>query len=361
MSGSQSYAQPTLPDQKPSLPQSGAPQPVPAYAQKPKSRGGCVAVSVILLLVLAIGLGGYFLFHALTNKSTTNTTGTNSTPTTYTPTAAQGSSPTSQAHAVTTEQLNLQVTYASVALTIASVQKATSFPDDTSTTAGSAGIIRINFRENNSTSGNPDYIERDSMLLILPGNTTVQATNSLNGVSPDGGVNRLNWLDFTLDAQVPLNQLTLRIGTQTESQMDIPLQANANLSKYQDKTNNPNTPFKYGALNVTIKTATLSYSYNGHQATTGNRYVIVTLGLNNTSANNVDVYPSSTIRMQAGGNTVEPDNTYTVPYTVNASTTASGIVAFLVPDNTTSFTLVFLAQSSATPAIPQTTQTFQIQ
>jgi hypothetical protein len=316
--------------------------------------------------VLALGIGGYFLFHALGSKNTggnpatsgnTATVGTGSGSTA----TGTGNTPTSVTSSAKIEQLNLQVTYASVGITLTSAQLASSFPDDTSTTPGSAGVVRVTLRENNTTTSNPDYVESEVMLLLLPGGTTTRPGNVQNGVSPSQGVNRLNWIDFPLNAQVALNQLTLRIGAQGDSQMDIPLQPQADLSKYQDKTSNPDAQFKYGQLTMTIKTATLSYSYADKQASAGNRYVLLTLSAANTSTNNIDVYPPGEMRLQAGGNSLPPDNTYTLPYTVNASTSASGVVAFLVPQNTTTFTLVMLAQPDASPAISQATQSFQIQ
>ena len=373
VSGEQrSYAQTTVPDAYTPPPvgtppvQAGAYQ-VPAYAQKQKGNRGCATTSIVLLLVLALGIGGYFLVHALTSHNTASNnpgstyTATSGTPGTTATSTTQSTTPTTSSSAASTAQLNLQFTYASIGITVVSTQLASSFSDDTSTTAGSAGIVRVNLRENNPTTRNPDYLEGDSILLLLPGGTTAQAGNEKAPVSPDGGVNRLNWLDFPLNNQVALNQLTLRVGTSSQSQFDIPLQANADLSKYQDKTSSPNTQFKYGPLNMTLKTATLSYSYNDNQATTGNRYVIVTLAAANNTANNVNVYPASYIRLQAGGNSIEPDGTYTLPYTVNANASASGIVAFLVPQDTTSFTLVMLAQPDASPAISQVTQSFQVQ
>jgi hypothetical protein len=320
---------------------------------------------MILLLLLALGIGGYFLFHTLATKSTSiNNLGTNSASTSGTShntATTQGSTPGAGSNAITTEQLNLQVTYANIGITLISAQLASNFHDDTNTTAGSAGIVRVNLRENNATTSNPDYIEDESMLLLLPGGTTTQPGNEQQNISPAQGVNRLNWLDFPLSVQTTLNQLTLRIGKQGENQMDIPLQAKANLSKYQDKTSNPNTQFKYGPLNMTLKTTTLSYSYADQQATTGNLYVILTLIAANNTSNSADIYPSSYIRLQAGGNSIQPNDTSTLPYNVNANATASGVVAFLVPQNTTTFTLVMLAQPDASPVFSQATQSFQIQ
>ena len=339
---------------------------MPAYAQKPKGKGGCVATSVILLLVLALGIGGYFLFHTLSAKNiASGNTGAHSTATygtsnsTATP-AQQGNTPTAGANGAATEPLNLQVTYANVGITLISAQLASSFSDDTSTTAGSAGIVRVNIRENNATASNPDYVESQSMLLLLPGGTTAQPGNEQQGVSPAQGVNRLNWLDFPLGVQATLNQLILRIGKQGENQMDIPLQPKADISKYQDKTSSPNSQFKYGSLNVTLKTAALSYSYADQQATTGNLYVIITMSEVNNTTDSVSVSPSTYMRLQAGGSSIQPDNTTTIPYSIAANTSGTGVVAFLAPQGTTSFTLVVLAQPNTSPAISQATQSFQI-
>jgi hypothetical protein len=369
-----SYAQTTVPDAYTPPPvitppaQAGAYQ-VPAYAQKQKGNRGCATTSIVLLLVLALGIGGYFLIHTLVSAS--HNTANNNPGSTYTATSGtpgstvtsttQGTTPASNSNAASTEQLNLQFTYASISITIVSTQLASSFSDDTSTTAGSGGIVRVNLRENNPTAHNPNYAEGDLALLLFPGGTTAQAGNEKDLISPDAGVNRLNWLDFPLTNQVALKQLTLRVGTSSQSQFDIPLQANADISKYQDKTNSPGTQFKYGPLNITLKTATLSYSYSDNQATTGNRYVIITLAAVNTTTNSVNLYPGNYMRLQAGGNSIEPESGDTLPYSVNASTSASGIVAFLVPQGTTSFTLVLLAQPDASPAISQVTQNFQVQ
>ena len=75
ISSPQSYAQTTIPNppSAPGYPQSHAPltnptppppgavYQVPDYARKPKRNWGCTITSVILLLVVALGIGGYFL------------------------------------------------------------------------------------------------------------------------------------------------------------------------------------------------------------------------------------------------------------------------------------------------------------
>lgn len=332
------------------------PVPVPAYAQKPKSGHGCLITSIVLLVILAIGIGGFILL----NKSHSNAnTGSTQQPGSTATASSTGTTPPASVNS--SVQLNLKITYASVSLTFTSAQLAHSFPDDSSTTPGAAGIVRVNFQENNTTAGNPDYLLSESMLLVLPGGDTIQRGNSKYDVSPDAGVNRTNWCDFPIDAHVTLNQLVLRLGQASESQMDIPLQAGANIGKYQDKSSSPNAQFQYSGVNWTLKTATLSYSYQDHQASTGNLYVILTFAAVNNGSSDFVNGVSSYMRLQANGSSTEPSGNTTIPIEIKPGTTASGIVAFLMPQGASSFTLVMLGQPNVSPPIAQVSQNFQIQ
>jgi hypothetical protein len=245
-----------------------------------------------------------------------------------------------------------------MAITLISAQIAPSFPDDSSG-PGSAGELRVSLQENNATAGNPGYLESDAVLLVLPDGSTVRTTNQKQNISPDPGVNRTNWMDFALNSQVSVSQLTLRMGAASENQMDIPLRTGADLGKYQDRTSSPNAQFVYSGVNWTLKTATLSYSYNDRQATTGNLYVILSLSAVNNSSNSFVDSVSSYLRLQATGTSAEPDGHSTIPLSIGSHTTASGVVAFLMPQGATSFTLVLLGQPNS--SVNQVTQNFQIQ
>lgn len=335
----------------------GAPLPVPAYAQKPKRSNGCLVTSILLLIVLAAGIGTFVFFRSRSPSSAQNNGPSTSLHATATaPVTGSGQTPTVGTSGLQT--LNLRITYASVSLTLLSAQIAPSFPDDTAT-PGSSGVLRLSLQENNATAGNPSYLESDVVLLVLPDGSTVRSNNQKQDISPDPGVNRTNWLDFALNSQVSISQLTLRMGSATESQMDIPLRAGADLSKYQGKTSSPNAQFVYAAVNWTLKTATLSYSYSDRQATAGNIYVVLSLSAVNNSPNSfvdgVDAY----MRLQTNGASAEPDNHSTMPISISSHTTTSGTVAFLMPLGATAFTLVMLGQPN-TP-ITQVTQNFQIQ
>ena len=344
----------------PPAPTPGTYSTVPPYARARKSHG-CLIVSIILLLVLAAGIGGVvFLKTRLTNAI--NGQANNNTPGTISTTGPGGSSTGNTPGTVvrSSEQLNLKFAYSSIEVSVVSAQLANSFADDHSST-GQAGVVRLNLHEANNSAGNPDYLESDVLLLVLPDGSNVQLTNSQQPISPNSGVSRDNWMDFAMNSQIRLDQLSLRVGTSSQHQMTVPLKPGANLSKYQNKSGSPNAQFQYAGLNWTLKTVALSYSFSDNQATAGNLYVIVTLSIVNNTSNDYYIFPSDYMRMQAGGNSAAPNGTPTLPSNVAASGTGEGAVGFLVPQNATSFTLVMLARSDMNPPATQVTQTFQLQ
>ncbi|MGH2479643.1 MAG: zinc-ribbon domain-containing protein, partial [Ktedonobacteraceae bacterium] len=237
--GPQIYAQnasaPSAEYAPPLAPTPGTYNTVPPYARARKSHG-CLIVSIILLLVLAAGIGGVvFLKTRLT--TTNNGQANNNTPGTVGTTAPGGSSTGSTPGTVvsSSEQLNLKFVYSSIEVSVVSAQLANSFADDHSST-GQVGVVRLNLHEANNSAGNPDYLESDSLLLVLPDGSNVQLTNSQQPISPNSGVSRDNWMDFAMNSQVRLDQLSLRVGTSSQHQMTVPLKPGANLSKYQNKT-----------------------------------------------------------------------------------------------------------------------------
>jgi zinc-ribbon domain len=330
---------------------------VPQYAQKPKRRSGCLITSSILLLILLAGIGGLVYLHF--SGSQTTKTSRSSGLSTGSSTGGLNSTTPSAPTISSSEQLNLSFIYASVNMTVLSTQEASNFPDDTSSN-GNAAVVRVNLQENNTTAHNPDYAEGETLLLVLPDGNTLKPSNEQAGISPEAGVKRTIWIDFGLSSKVTLSQLVLRMGPASQNQMNIPLQPGADLSQYQDKTVNPNDAFQYAGLNWTLKTATLSYSYASQQATTGNRYVIITLSAVNSTSDGFEDGTGSYTRLQTDGNSSPPDSTTTFPTSVPANASSSGVLAFLVPQDAHSFTLVMLAQSTS-PPIVQVTQAFQIQ
>jgi len=365
----------------PSLPAQATPAPgivqVPDYARAPRrSRTGLV-VSLILLLMLVLGgVAAYALFFNKSNNnrqgntSTQNTPGTNGNTPGSNGTAATGTgnstpgsgntTPTvtvsTTANGATTEQVNLAFTYAGLNLTITSVQYAASFPDDSSTTGG----VRVAFTENNATNSNPSFLYDQIARLILPDHSSVAPTNELHDISPDSQTSRSNWLDFPVSSQPSdLSQLVFQMGTAQENQMQIPFKQGADLSKYQPKTVKPGSSFQYAGLNWTLVSATESLSVPVRQAPTGNVFITVALKVFNPTGNAYSALASDYARLQAGGTSNAPTSETNFPITVDAQATISGTIIFLVPQGTTSYTLVMLGSSS--PPAQQVTVPFTIQ
>ncbi len=349
---------------------------VPDYARAPRrSRAGLV-VSLVLLLVLVLGgVAAYALFFNKSNNnkqsgtnsqntvtSSANTPGSNGTATTGTSsTSTPGSSDTATttANGATTEQLNLAFTYAGVNYTVTSVQYASSFSDDSSLTGGG---VRVALNENNMATSNPNFLYSDVARLILQDNSSVAPTNELHGISPASQTKDGNWLDFQMTSQpADLSQLTLQMGTAQENQMQIPLKAGTDLSKYQPKTVTLNTNFTYAGLNWTLVSATESLSVPVVQASTGNVYITVALKVFDPTANTYEALASDYARMQTGGATNAPANETNFPISVASQASISGTMIFLMPQGNTSYTLMMLAMPSASPPVQAVSVPFTIQ
>src|SRR6266487_1164139 len=326
---------------------------VPDYARAPKRSRGLLVFSIVLLLVLVLGgIGVYALTH---RSSKGNQTGTQSTPGTgstpgssITPTSgASNTTPTpgGSSNGETKETVNLIFKYASLDITITSVQYAQSFSDD------SRGGVRVAFKETASEQIGA-FLYDDVARLILPDQSVVASVNQQYSISPATGTSRTNWIDFPVTTQpADLSKLILQMGSAQENQMQIPLSSGADLSKYQPKTVNPNLPIHYGGLNWTLKTATSTLSTGGKQAGTGMHYVVLTFNVDNPTSGNVNIgFVDEYMRLKAGDIT-NPALKTTLPTTINAQQTGvSGTVTFLMPENATAFTLIFLvAHGGANP------------
>ena len=342
-----------------------APAPVPAYAQPVKDSSksvlgqlGCGVLVVILLIVGVCGGASYLVYRYVVSaaSSTSSTTSTYNTTTTGN---GYGTNGTPQAIPTTTTQVNAAVTYASVDVSIVNAQKASSFADDNNLSNAKI-VVRLNLKEHNPTTDTIYLFYGDNFHLILSDGSSVAAGSEQNNGGIGQAVTRNNWVDFPLTANVDVSKLTLRIGGANEAQMDVPLTASPDVSKYQLKTITPNSAFTYAGLNWTLTTVTSSLSANGKQATTGMRYITVTLKANNPTQNNFYVFPNDYARLQAG-TTTSPPTDNTLSSSIAAGTTGStGTITFLMPKSATSFTLIMLPRSDTTPAATQVTTTFQI-
>ena len=320
----------------------------PGYRPRRQSSGCCGCLVALVILLLIFGIPAYVYYHnnpnvinQIKNQFQQSNTGNNVDNSNSTGT---GTTPTTPA-SVTTATINQSVTYSGVNILIESVQQSAAFSDDTST--GTTGALRIRIKETNNSGQNGNYFYGDIAHLVLPDKSTVALSNALQGGAPNTATVRENWLDFAVPTSVKADQITLVLGRTQDAQMSIPLTGKADLSTLQPKTANPSKPISYDGLNWTFLSATESFSVAGHQATSGMRYIVLSFKVDNpTSSNKVIGFTSDYMRLKAGSDISSPADgiSTTLPLGVNANTTgATGTVTFLVPQNNSAYTLVFLA------------------
>ncbi|HLQ10607.1 MAG TPA: zinc ribbon domain-containing protein [Ktedonobacteraceae bacterium] len=333
----------------------------PGYQARRQSSGCCGCLVTLVILLLIFGTPAFFYYRANPNvfnqvknqiQHSSNNTGNS---------VDNGSVPTTQPP-ITTANINQSVTYAGVNITIVSVQQSTAFIDDNST--ASNGMVRINVKEANNSGKDSSYFFSDIAHLILPDKSSVAPVRELQTVGPQNGTTRDNWLDFAAPTSAKIDQMTLVLGGAQDAQEIIPLQSTANLSAFQPRTINPNLPISYGGLNWTLQSATRTLSVAGKQASKGMRYVVLTFKVDNPTSGNVVIGFTDEYMRLKSADVTNPTIDSTLPTTINASTNGiTGTVTFLMPENNTAFTLIFLSkQGGSNPQPnPQVNTNFKIQ
>ncbi|MBA2679632.1 MAG: hypothetical protein H0U76_14695, partial [Ktedonobacteraceae bacterium] len=283
-------------------------------------------------------------------SSSNQTLGGTTTPASNNPTAA---SPTPASGSVT--PLNTTITYASVQIAIIDVKQANTFSDEKSTSP--AGILRLDLKETNSTASTAycDY-SVVGRLLLPDGTNVAPLSTELHDISIGASMVRNNWIDFPVPLTTKASQLTLQLGKDTEAQEMIPLTAGADVSKYMAKSVSPNAKMTYGKIVWTVTTATSELSYGDKQADKGMMFVVVDLNADNTSSKDGggDLVQ---VRLKSG------DTTSSAQEFLNAvaakQTNVKSTVSFIMPQGSTSFTLIFLP-SNAYGITTQSSVDFQI-
>jgi cytoskeletal protein RodZ len=356
------YAQPPLYSDTPYPPY---PPPAPVYPPPPVSvvprtdsskrvlgRTGCGVLAVTLVVLLIFGALSYVGWRFLASRALPSTPPGTSPPATTSTTGSTQGSQASQA----TVPIHQTVRYADVDITILTVEQAQSFADDSST---QAGAVRLNTREQNTSSRNTLYLYSDVARLILPDTSAVAPVNTQQIGGPPPAATQSNWWDFPISTSVKISDLTLQLGTNSQAQMEIPLTGKADVSQYQPRTSHPNAQTHYDGLTWTVTEATLSWSADGKQADKGMRYVSVALKIDNPSSSAFATYWGDYLRLQAGATTSAPTLDATIPTLIPAgSSGTTGSASFPVPAGTTSYTLLFLGNT--TTGVSQASVNFQI-
>ena len=348
--------------------------PVAPYARAPQKDNtgkilGRIGCGAVLLIVLALALCGglsYGLYtmvsksvSAIATPDTTNSYGANKTSNTSNSSSTTGNNDgTPTVAPAKTVPLNLNVKYSAITYTIVDMKQAASFADDHDNSK--PGIVRVDLKEVNSTSQRVIFGYTDAIHLILPDGSSIPMQNYKNLSPPANGASQDNWLDFPVPLSTSIDRLVLRFGTSQEAQMDVPLTAGANLAQYQDVTVKSNAVTNYSGLKWTLTSATLGWSGYDKQAENGKRYVTVNVSIDNPSTSSKSAYWGEYLRLKAGSVVSAPDTNSTIPTQFAASSTgATGSALFLVPQGSTTFTMILLADKMDIGA-PQATIDFHI-
>jgi hypothetical protein len=259
--------------------------------------------------------------------------------------------------AITKVPLNEKVNFYGVDITIVDAWQSQTFLDDSS--SGTTGVVRLNLKEDNSSTSSARYLYSDEARLLLPDKTSVAPVNEQQFGGPDGGVSRTNWLDFTVPTSVKISQLTFQLGRETKAQEMIPLTGKVSLSQYKPKMAQLNVATQYAGLTWTITTATVSLGFKGQQADKGMQYVTVTLKVDNPTTQTFRGYYGDYMRLKSGDSTSAPTGDTTLPLSFDSGSSGStGDVVFLMPSSSASYTLIFEANSYA--QYTQATANFQV-
>ena len=143
--------------------------------------------------------------------------------------------------------------------------------------------------------------------------------------------------------------------------MGLPFLINVPLANYlgrTQRTSYPNAQTHYEGLTWTVTEATLTGRW-WKQAAKGKYYVTVTLKIDNPSSREFAASCGDYLRLQAGETTSTPTPHATIPVLIPAgSSSQTGSASFLVPEGSTSYTLLFLR--NATTGVSQAAVDLQI-
>jgi flagellar basal body-associated protein FliL len=289
-------------------------------AAPPQKRSRNIALILVVLVVLiAVAAAGYVGYTHLTPAAPTQGT-------------------------ITTTPLNNTIMYAGVAITVVRAQQTTRFLDDPNVkNTNPSAMIRLTMQAQNKTNAAANIEYNRIASLVTPDGKVITPTyvKAVPGVAQSA--TQMGTVDFIVPANTQLAQVNVRIGATNEAQMDVPLTAHADMSKYATKTMHVSGTAAYQGLNWSVVSAKTSFSNGNQQAGKGLYFMVLTLSVDNTLTQTaIPGSPFDFLRLKVGNTTAMPqDSTLPLSYAVGA-TGKTGTVMFQAPQNATQLTLVFL-------------------
>ena len=239
---------------------------------------------------------------------------------------------------ITSTTLGTTVDYAGVDITVVNAQKSQSFLDDPNST--SDGMLRLQLHAQNKTSLTINLPYDTITHVTLPDGKVLSPTYVKSNVHMAPLAAGSDIVDFAVPQNVRVDQVIFHLGSVDEAQLDIPLNGHANVDQYASKTVHPNQPLAYYGLNWSITDASLQFHIDGHQASKGMRYLIMTLKVDNPLSQTViPGSPYNYVQLKANTASIKLIDT-TLPVSFDAGASGkSGTVMFLVPQDNTAFVL----------------------
>jgi hypothetical protein len=249
--------------------------------------------------------------------------------------------------AITTTPLGTTVNYAGVDITVVNAQKSQSFLDDPH--SASDGMLRLLLRAQNKTSLSLNLPYATITHVTLPNRKVLSPTYVQHDEHLTPNATGSDLVDFAVPQNVRVDQVIFHLGSVDEAQLDIPLNGHANVDQYASKTAHPNKPISYYGLSWSLTDTSVQFHIDGHQASKGMRYLILTLKVDNPLFEKAipgsPLPPDGYAQLQANNTSIRPIDT-TLPVSFEAGVTGKiGTLTFLVPQDVTTFTLTLSSPS----------------
>jgi hypothetical protein len=245
---------------------------------------------------------------------------------------------------ITTTQLNTTFTYEGLNFTLTNVQQSQNFLSDPNT--ANNGMLRLSLSEQNKTTAPITFDYQNIAHLLINGKSLAPLyVKSKSSLAPGASTSSL--LDFAVSNGGTLRQISLQLGLATEAQLQIPLTSRPDLTQYQPFTQTISGTTTYFGLNWTLTNATISLDMPGKQAPSGMEYATISLTTDNTLAQEaISGSPFDFLHIKMKGQTYALLSS-TIPISFDAGAMGkTGTATFLIPQNSTNCTMVFLSQDS---------------